>query len=1034
MPLFVQRVRIRPLCTFFLSHAHTSQALAYLADVLDQLPLKGVLARQHRDLLCDFILSRISNGAEGLGHCARGLRALDRMGQFDQAKVWAIVETLLDNTSPLVQVKQQSERYSVLVLLDSLLAKHRDSLRSLHEDNPKFMERFVMYFDGEKDPRNLMLVFSILLVPMVEWDISANAQDLFDAVFNYFPITFKPPPDDPYGITAQDLKDRLRDCISASGHFAPYAFPALLDKLDSTSINVKRDVLQAITACAANYGPATINLYSVTLWDALKFEILNVQEEDLAEEALTSLHQIAQSLSTSAHDGPVANYLKPIVKECNEHLEDAPTKQSTASGRILAAVSRASLEVSSKLLRGVLPQIYALFQSAETVSRRRGLLEVLNKLIDANADLFGQWRKQEMGAPQRDDAARHVSTRPATNAFADYSERCVDVLMGALTASPVNEVSYRMLGLEGLRGIARIGQLLTDSVISRIIRVLDDIVISEESYGKDQVKTAAMDALVEIAHQKPQLVIETAVPAFMAQLPDSDAESNTPYMPVLEAFAKLSAEPQIFSTITVRLKNKLYAALRQQASTEYVLAVLSAILYGFRRGAIDLASPAVFGPYYQDILIPFLQNICASADELFPNSAAVRDGQVLDIVGRICNAILRPQPWVSQTEVCRNIYTLFRPGVSEDYPPFQVSSPDNVKLVVSTHLLAALQRQASPHPDNAALLTSLIAYASAAETGPHVRSTAIAQISLLTNKFLPAKATSTVISPLLTPGTPTSLLDSTSSPSPTNLRIAFAILRALVLRTDPALATLLPNFLSLLSHPVVGTAVAHALAQVLAPDELLTKDNNCIVYALHKQRFFALVVPALLDGYRAAAQSQDNPSTAARATIKENYLAALAGTTQHVPYALLTPDLPRLVPLLLQSLALDDKTVKASVLGTLGEIVVKDAGALSEHLGSLVGRLLDVASSATKQAASLKGENGQQATVQDPPRTRAAALVCLTAFVGNVKEELLLPWQKLVVRRLWSGPLDDPKRDVRREAVKCRSAWSGLSGGDSDDD
>lgn len=100
-----------------------------------------------------------------------------------------------------------------------------------------------------------MVVFSILKVPMAEWNIGADAQvqrgntrvgnvliqkqDLFDAVFNYFPITFRPPPDDPYGITAQDLKDRLRECISSTPDFAPYAFPALLDKLDSTSMNTK---------------------------------------------------------------------------------------------------------------------------------------------------------------------------------------------------------------------------------------------------------------------------------------------------------------------------------------------------------------------------------------------------------------------------------------------------------------------------------------------------------------------------------------------------------------------------------------------------------------------------------------------------------------------------------------------------------------------------------------------------------------------------------------------------------------------------
>ena len=37
---------------------------------------------------------------------------------------------------------------------------------------------------GEKDPRNLMLVFSILKVVMVEWDISNHAEVCFAATFS----------------------------------------------------------------------------------------------------------------------------------------------------------------------------------------------------------------------------------------------------------------------------------------------------------------------------------------------------------------------------------------------------------------------------------------------------------------------------------------------------------------------------------------------------------------------------------------------------------------------------------------------------------------------------------------------------------------------------------------------------------------------------------------------------------------------------------------------------------------------------------
>lgn len=119
-----------------------------------------------------------------------------------------------------------------------------------------------------------------------------------------------------------------------------------------------------------DYGPRTISLYSVTLWDALKFEILNSEEEDLAQEALSGLAEIARSLSR-ASSGALNAYLKPIAKECNEHLEDAPTKQSQAAGRILGAIASVSPEVTNTVLRAVLPTLFTLYQAADNIPKRR---------------------------------------------------------------------------------------------------------------------------------------------------------------------------------------------------------------------------------------------------------------------------------------------------------------------------------------------------------------------------------------------------------------------------------------------------------------------------------------------------------------------------------------------------------------------------------------------------------------------------------------------------------------------------------------
>ena len=100
--------------------------------------------------------------------------------------------------------------------------------------------------DGEKDPRNLLLLFSMDRVILLEFEIESHIevrvrlgdrispidkkQEFFDITFCYFPIAFRPPPNDPYGITADDLKIALRGCMSASPHFAKMAIPLFLEK------------------------------------------------------------------------------------------------------------------------------------------------------------------------------------------------------------------------------------------------------------------------------------------------------------------------------------------------------------------------------------------------------------------------------------------------------------------------------------------------------------------------------------------------------------------------------------------------------------------------------------------------------------------------------------------------------------------------------------------------------------------------------------------------------------------------------------
>ena len=71
------------------------------------------------------------------------------------------------------QLRSQTQRLEILELLNDLMSKHRNTLKDLGSEAIVGITDLV---SGEKDPRNLMVIFSILRVVMVEWDISGYAE------------------------------------------------------------------------------------------------------------------------------------------------------------------------------------------------------------------------------------------------------------------------------------------------------------------------------------------------------------------------------------------------------------------------------------------------------------------------------------------------------------------------------------------------------------------------------------------------------------------------------------------------------------------------------------------------------------------------------------------------------------------------------------------------------------------------------------------------------------------------------------------
>lgn len=116
---------------------------------------------------------------------------------------------------------------------------YKHDFKALVSLSDELIPQFIQAMDGEKDPRNLLIAFKIFRLMTRVLDISKYIEDLFELLWCYFPITFKPPPNDPYAITSEELKQHLRECIAATPYFAKFAMPSLQEKLENTSDIVK---------------------------------------------------------------------------------------------------------------------------------------------------------------------------------------------------------------------------------------------------------------------------------------------------------------------------------------------------------------------------------------------------------------------------------------------------------------------------------------------------------------------------------------------------------------------------------------------------------------------------------------------------------------------------------------------------------------------------------------------------------------------------------------------------------------------------
>lgn len=683
--------------------------------------------------------------------------------------------------------------------------------------------------------------------------------------------------------------------------------------------------------------------YSITLWDSLKYEILNVQEEDLADEALVALRAIAvklsQGLTSTDAKTPLARYLRPVTKECNEQLQEPQQKQAKPAGQILSSLGTASPVAFYLIIKAVVAPMLTLYHDAGGIAKQRAILEVFVQILDSGLVVFG--------------TASSTDPLPEVeNPLDGFKDRLFELFSQALMSTATEELTFRIVALKGLVRLCMLRRYLQDNEIGLAIQWLDEIVLSDDSNGRDDLKNEAIRALVEISKIKPDLIMQITFPAFMAKLPDADPSGNKDYIITLEGLAQLSVEKAISDTLVRRLLNRLDAVLQYDGPPAYPQAILSTLQYVLSRR--DLANDGNLGSYHEKIVIGLLRRTALAAAGHGPKTA-LNEETTMRILGRLANLVVRALDPHKRASVAAQIYTLFTTEDEFGPVPFNSESSklteDHKKtLILSTFLMAGVGREVSVNlrlighthspvqaelpnmnpPRNTeshALLDELVRLA-LEEASPTIRQALLAQITLITNKFFASKDVhySTDILVRLSADVPVANQSSEAS-----IRIIFWIARGLILRLMDT-EKVFEYLLALLPNASYGSSAARGFGILLAPDEIISKESGCTIRLLAKQKAFHICVPHIAQDFRKA-----------ESRAKTNYLIALSGILRYIPTEVLMPHLDTLLPLLLQSLDLQDPEVKAATIETLTVVSQESPAAVEGHIASLVNRLLKAA-------------------------------------------------------------------------------------------
>lgn len=355
------------------------RGITALSSILSEIP-NDFLNESELHFIIEFYSDRLKDHHTILPAVIRGILTIVKMTNLPHDAPVYLFTNMFEHVQCQAQLLE--DRRNIYKIFITLLQNKLDDLKQM---GINFVYGVMSSIDGERDPRNLMLLFNALPNFIKEFQLGHLTEEMFDVISCYFPIDFNPINRDMVSITREDLAELLAPCLYATPEFAEFCLPLIMDKLSSDLKVAKLDSMNLLRKSANVFGLNRLEPYLSELWPIMRKEIISGADLEMKNATLKTLATLIEiiTVNKSLHE----TFIEKILTDTKMSLCDIQLSLFRPVKNLLEAVARVNKQTCIHVLRVIVPIFLGHYSTKKTLLDKVIITDTLNNFIKIASEL-----------------------------------------------------------------------------------------------------------------------------------------------------------------------------------------------------------------------------------------------------------------------------------------------------------------------------------------------------------------------------------------------------------------------------------------------------------------------------------------------------------------------------------------------------------------------------------------------------------------------------------------------------------------------